>query len=328
MSLPEPPEGFDDAPIAYMARTRAYYLALGYDNPYVWAHHADAPFAPLKKPLARTRLALVTTAAPFDPDKGDQGPGAAYNAGAKFYEVYARPFEGAHDLRISHIAYDRANNPADDPESWLPLNALRAAFSAGRALAGPRLYGLPTNRSKARTVEVDAPALVAAMQADGVEAAIFVPNCPVCHQSASLAARAAEAAGISSVVLGAAKDVVEHAGAPRLVFSDAPLGMAAGRAHDGEAQAATLELAFRLLETAPAPRATLASPFRFSDDPGWKGAYMNVARMAPEEVARRRAENDAQKKIAAGLRQGLTNAGLTNAGLADEGLANEGLAKR
>ena len=39
----------DDVPIPYMARTRDYYTAIGYDTPYRWAHHADAPFQPLKK---------------------------------------------------------------------------------------------------------------------------------------------------------------------------------------------------------------------------------------------------------------------------------------
>ena len=43
----------DDTPIAYMQRTRDWYLALGYGNPYRWAHHADVPFQPLAKPLAQ-----------------------------------------------------------------------------------------------------------------------------------------------------------------------------------------------------------------------------------------------------------------------------------
>ena len=47
-----------DAPIEYMRRTRDYYLALGYDNPYRWAHYIDAPFQPLKKPLKDSTLAL------------------------------------------------------------------------------------------------------------------------------------------------------------------------------------------------------------------------------------------------------------------------------
>ena len=300
------PEAQDDSPIAYMARTRAWYLALGYDNPFRWAHHADAPFAVLRQPLARTRLALVTTAAPFDPAKGDQGAGAPYNAAAKFYEVYAAPIAPAPDLRISHIAYDRAHNRADDCASWLPVAALRRAAAQGRFMLAPRLFGLPTNRSRARTQEVDAPALLEALRADGVEAALLVPNCPVCHQCVALAARHLEAAGVATVIMGCAKDIVEHVGVPRFVFSDLPLGMGAGKAHDPPAQDATLDLALDLLESARAPRLTLASPWRFSEDPAWKRDYMNPDLLAPEEIARRRAENDRQKAVAAGLRERLS----------------------
>ncbi len=80
-----------DVPIPYMQRTRDYYLTLGYDNPYRWAHYVDVPFTPLRVPLAQTRLALITTAAPYQPGLGEQGPGAPYNAAAKFYKVYSEP---------------------------------------------------------------------------------------------------------------------------------------------------------------------------------------------------------------------------------------------
>ena len=73
-----------DAPIPYMQRTRDYYMTLGF-NPYRWAHFAEVPFTPLRTPLNRARVALITTAAPFQPEAGDQGPGAPFNAGAKFY---------------------------------------------------------------------------------------------------------------------------------------------------------------------------------------------------------------------------------------------------
>ena len=52
----------DDQPIQYMARTRAYYAAIGYTTPYRWAHHTGAPFQPLRKPLAQSRVTIVTTA--------------------------------------------------------------------------------------------------------------------------------------------------------------------------------------------------------------------------------------------------------------------------
>src|SRR4029077_8185234 len=112
-------EGFgfapeDDAPIPYMQRIRDYYQALGYGAPYRWAHYAEVPFAPLSKPLAESRIGLVTTAAPYQPGKGDQGPGAPYNAAAKFYTVYSGDSAADHDLRISHVAIDRVPTPAKD----------------------------------------------------------------------------------------------------------------------------------------------------------------------------------------------------------------------
>src|SRR5215813_213902 len=121
----------DDRPIAYMERTREYYLALGYGNPYAWARHEDAPFEPLRKPLSRSRVTLITTAAPYQPDKGDQGPGAPYNAQAKFYQVYSGDTRVDHDLRIAHVAIDRKHTTAADPGSYFCLPALREAARRG-----------------------------------------------------------------------------------------------------------------------------------------------------------------------------------------------------
>jgi hypothetical protein len=46
----------------------------------------------------------------------------------------------------------------------------------------------------------------------------------------------------------------------------------------------------------------MQSPLRWSADPSWKLDYNNIARMSPEELARRRREFDAQKEIARGNR--------------------------
>ncbi len=288
----------DDVPIPYMARTRAYYAAIGYTTPYRWAHFADAPFTPLTKPLAETRVALITTAAPYDPTKGDQGPGASYNGGAKFFSVYDGDTSKTHDVRISHIAYDRTHTTAADSGTWFPLPALHRAAAAGRITLAPRFFGLPTNRSHRVTIDIDAPEISERCQADGVDAAVLVPNCPVCHQSVSLAARHLEASGIATVVMGCAKDIVEHAAAPRFLFSDFPLGNSAGRPHDTASQDLTLELALRLLEAAPGPRTTMQSPLRWAANAAWKRDYNNIDAMSPEELARRRRDFDAQKEAA------------------------------
>jgi hypothetical protein len=294
----------DDAPIPYMARTREYYAAIGYTTPYRWAHYVDAPFQPLKKPLSQSRVTIVTTAAPFDPQKGDQGPGAKYNGGAKFYSVYDGDTSKSHDLRISHIAYDRVHTSADDSGTWFPLPQLqRLARERRISDVALHFFGAPTNRSHRVTLETDAPQVLARCRADGVDAAVLVPNCPVCHQTISLVARHLEANGISTVVMGCAKDIVEHAAVPRFLFSDFPLGNSAGRPYDPQSQAFTLELALRVLEQAPGPQTTVQSPLRWSKDASWKRDYNNVATLSREELARLRREFDAQKEIARGLRE-------------------------
>ncbi len=124
----------------------------------------------------------------------------------------------------------------------------------------------------------------------------------MCHQTVSLAARHLEANGIPTILIGCAKDIVDYVGVPRFLFSDFPLGNPAGRPHDRESQAFTLELALRVLETAPAPRTTVQSPLRWSADPSWKLDFSNIALMSPEEIARRRAEFDRQKEVAKTIR--------------------------
>lgn len=294
----------EDVPIPYMARTREYYQAIGYTTPYRWAHYVEAPFQPLRKPLDQSRVTIVTTAAPFDPAKDDQGPGAKYNGGAKFYSVYDGATSETHDLRISHIAYDRVHTSAEDSGTWFPLpQLLRLAREGKIGEVAPRFFGAPTNRSQRVTIETDAPEILARCRADQVDAAVLVPNCPVCHQTVSLVARHLEANGISTVVMGCAKDIVEHAAVPRFLFSDFPLGNSAGRPDNSTSQALTLELALRLLETAPGPQTTMQSPLRWSKDASWKRDYNNVAMLSAEELARRRREFDAQKEIAKGIRE-------------------------
>ena len=120
----------------------------------------------------------------------------------------------------------------------------------------------------------------------------------MCHQTVSLVARYLEAHGIPTVVMGCAKDIVEHCGVPRLLFSDFPLGNAAGKPFDVASQRATLELALQVLESAPAARTTVQSPLRWSDDPSWKDDFCNIATLSSEVLAQHREAFDAQKAIA------------------------------
>ncbi len=292
-----------DQPIRYIERTRNYYLALGYENPYVWAHYLEVPFTPLKKPLNQSVLGLVTTAVPFDPSKGAQGPGAPYNAAAKFYEPYVQSIQEQADLRIAHVGVDRKNANMEDGNCWFPLEAAKRALAKGHIQSlSKNFYGLPTNRSQRHTLEIDAPLILSKMRADNVDVAVLIPNCPICHQSQSLMARYLEGAGISTVVMGAAKDIVEYCGVPRFLFSDFPLGNAAALPNNPQSQDQNFELALRILESAPAPRTTVQSPLMWAEDPSWKLGYSNLERLSVEEIARLREEAEAARITARELR--------------------------
>jgi len=105
------------------------------------------------------------------------------------------------------------------------------------------------------------------------------------------------------VVMGCAKDIVEHCGVPRLLFSDFPLGNAAGKPRDRASQVLTLELALRTLETAPAARTTVQSPLRWSKNADWKLDYSNPERLSAEEIGRLREEFDRGKETAREIRE-------------------------
>ena len=115
----------------------------------------------------------------------------------------------------------------------------------------------------------------------------------------SLVSRHLEANGIPTVVIGAARDIVEECGVARFLFSDFPLGNPCGKPYDAEMQRAIVGYALDLLETARLPRTTVQTPFRWSEDETWKANY---ARLDPERIEalrrageRRRAQQEAAR---------------------------------
>ena len=81
--------------VSYIDKSREYYLARGYGNPYRWAHHENAPFAALAKPLSQSRVALVSTAARTRED-------------ASLMEVYGAPTEPPpFALYTDHRSWDK-----------------------------------------------------------------------------------------------------------------------------------------------------------------------------------------------------------------------------
>jgi len=156
--------------VSYIDRTREFYAAQGYDRPYAWAHHDDTPFAPLPKPLAECRVALVTTASPLD-TRVDSGSLRADKA------VWSGPVDPAPErLFTDHLSWDKQATHTDDVESFLPIEALRSFADAGRiGSLAPRFHGVPTDYSQRRNVEVDAPEILRRCREDEVDVALLVP---------------------------------------------------------------------------------------------------------------------------------------------------------
>ncbi len=157
--------------VSYIDRTREFYAAQGYERPYRWAHFADAPFAPLEKPLAESRLTLVTTASPHH----EQPPKDGVLRGSK------QVWSGASDvtperLYTDDLAWHKQATHTKDVESFLPLGHVRGYVAEGRVGSiAPRFHGVPTDYSQRRTLERDAPEVLRRCREDGVDVAMLVP---------------------------------------------------------------------------------------------------------------------------------------------------------
>ncbi len=115
----------------------------------------------------------------------------------------------------------------------------------------------------------------------------------------SLVSRHLEENGIPTVIVGSARDIVEHCGVARFLFTDYPLGNPCGPPYQRQAQARIAELALDLLATAEVPRTTVTAPEEWPDDPDWRERYNRVQ---PEDSARLLAEGEARRQRRAKLR--------------------------
>ncbi len=112
----------------------------------------------------------------------------------------------------------------------------------------------------------------------------------------SLTARCLEANGIPTVVMGCARDIVEQVGVARFLFSDFPLGNSCGKPGDLASQRGLVAMALELLEAASAPRTTVQSPYRWTEDPSWKEDFYRLD-LTPEQIVKARQEFDIQKTV-------------------------------
>ena len=152
-------------PVDYMARTRRYYEAQGFEKPYVWAQFDDVPFSVLDKPLSEATLTLITTSALHRRTTTDAREVASGSSIDPPDQLYA-----------DDLSWARNETHLDDRGSYFPIDDLKALVADGRigALAD-RFHCAPTEYSHRRTLESDAPEILERCRADATDIALLVP---------------------------------------------------------------------------------------------------------------------------------------------------------
>ncbi len=156
--------------VEYIRSITERYQSLGYE-PYRWFRAEDPPaWTPLAKPLADCRIGLLSSA-------------GAYALGQVAYhykdDASIRGIPAAtpdRDLRFSHITENYLADARRDPGCVLPLRAMARLAGEGfiGEVAGEAFSCMGGIYSQRRVREQVAPAILAGLRAQRVDAALLV----------------------------------------------------------------------------------------------------------------------------------------------------------
>ena len=152
-------------PVRYIEKTRSYYEAQGFEVPYRWASHDDAPFTILHEQLSESRIGLASTATTYPRKLLEHREVEARENGDLPVKLYA-----------DDLAWDRKATHLNDRGSFFPIEVLRD-FAMRRVIGdiSPRSYFLPTEYSQRKTSELDARKVLKYCREDEVDALLLVP---------------------------------------------------------------------------------------------------------------------------------------------------------
>lgn len=147
--------------VSYIDKSREYYANEGYDVPYRWAFHQDAPFSPLNKPLSECTVGVITTTKFTEVDK---------------LRPYAAPSDDMPDaVYTDHLFWHKGATTTDDLGSYLPIAHLQDLAHEGVIGAvSQRFYGAPTVYSQRRT-QSNAEEIAQWVAEDGVDIVLLHP---------------------------------------------------------------------------------------------------------------------------------------------------------
>jgi len=217
---------------------------LGADYPVV--RNRRAPFTPARRALPMLNLALISSAGAYI-DGTTAFDTNSTSGDTSFREIPIEVEES--DLRFAARGYD-PSAVQEDMNSELPVERLLEFEKNGIIGQLNPVYWsfcgfIP---DAGRLVDELIPKLVERVRRYEVQAALLVLASVLGHQSVGLVARALELAGIPTMTLAVAKDVVESVRPPRAAFYDGKAGTVAGLPNWPEHQRRILDEALRLIE--------------------------------------------------------------------------------
>ena len=146
--------------LSYIDASREFYVAHGYEQPFQWAVHDDAPFQPLSKPLSGANVAIVTTSFPHGATRPKR--------------VMAAPTTPTPDsLFTAGLTWHKEATHTDDVGSFLPIEALRRLGDRIGSV-NDRFFCAPTEYSQSATAR-DATQILDWCREDEVDVAVLVP---------------------------------------------------------------------------------------------------------------------------------------------------------
>ena len=158
--------------VSYIDKSREYYAAHGYTQPYKWVYNKEVPFNILRKPLSDCTVGVVTTATL--PSHWQNLPEGQQRPQKRPYAETSYPVPEA--LYTRDLEWDKNTTHTDDIDTYLPLKRLQEFQHSGAiGKVSPRFYGVPTTYSQRQTRESDAPMILKWCEEDRVDIAILVP---------------------------------------------------------------------------------------------------------------------------------------------------------
>jgi len=157
--------------VRYIDRTRDYYLEKGYERSYQWAHFEDVPFTRLSKPLAESRVVLVSTSEIAERGSAEPEADGHQSAGGVYSIASHVPAE---QLFSRTRSYDRGATTIDDVGSFYPTTGLHDAVASGRiGSLTTHFHGVYNTYSQRHTRERDCPEVLRRCREEGADVAIL-----------------------------------------------------------------------------------------------------------------------------------------------------------